>query len=79
MHLFFPQGTKNHDSAVNKMAEDIVTLRRRVVRVEAENRLLRSEATLRQDFGHSWDVHTVAKTEAAHLIGRQCHPTTVAP
>lgn len=55
-----------------------MALRRRVVTVEAENRLLRTEVSLHQDLGHNlatdWDVDTMAKTEVAHLIGRQYHP-----
>ncbi|XP_075898958.1 uncharacterized protein ccdc33 [Nelusetta ayraudi] len=66
------EGIKNYDSALNKMAEDIVALRRRVAAVEAENRLLRTEVPPHQDLGHNlvtdWDVNTMAKTEVAHLI-----------
>lgn len=54
-----------------------MALRRRVVTVEAENTLLRTEVSLHQDLGHNlvtdWDVNTMAKTEVAHLIGRQYH------
>lgn len=75
---FLQQGIKNYDSALNEMAEDIAALRRRVLTVEAENQLLRTEASLRQGLGHNLvahrDVTAVAKVEVAHLIGRQYLP-----
>lgn len=51
-----------------------MALKRRVLTVEAENRLLRTEASLHQGQDHNLvahqDVSTVAKVKVAHLIGR---------
>lgn len=56
------------------MAKDMVALRRRVLTVEAENQLLRTEVRLHQDLDHSLvehqDVTTGPKVKVTHLIGR---------
>ncbi|XP_068596031.1 coiled-coil domain-containing protein 33 [Brachionichthys hirsutus] len=62
----------NYRSAMSKMAEDIIVLRTQILKLEAENRQLRTDLSLHQDLGRDLlddaDVDVMAKAEMADRI-----------
>lgn len=60
---------------MDKMAEDIIGLRTRLVTLEAENTRLRSDLLLHQDLGQQLlddtDIDVMTKAEIADRIGRE--------
>lgn len=63
---------ENYRSAMQRMADDIIALRKRVASLEAENSQLRSDLSLHQDLGRTLlddtDIDVMTKTEIADRI-----------
>ncbi|XP_030281063.1 coiled-coil domain-containing protein 33 isoform X4 [Sparus aurata] len=63
---------ENYRSALSRMAEDIIALRRQVMTLEAENSQLRINLSLHQDLGrdllHDTDIDVMTKAEIADRI-----------
>ncbi|XP_029290226.1 coiled-coil domain-containing protein 33 isoform X2 [Cottoperca gobio] len=63
---------ENYRSAMSKMAEDIIVLRRRVITLEAENSQLRTDLSLQLDIGRhlldDTDIDVMTKAEIADRI-----------
>lgn len=74
LSTFLHQDVKNYHAALNKMAEDIIALRKQVMTLEAENRQLCTDLSLHQDRGQNLvgdrDINDMTKTEVAGLIGK---------
>ncbi|XP_067829643.1 coiled-coil domain-containing protein 33 [Heptranchias perlo] len=66
------QELDNYRAAMQKMAEDIINLRKDIARLEAENSKLRSELSLHQDLGRALlddtDIDVMTKAEIADRI-----------
>ncbi|KAJ1181352.1 hypothetical protein NDU88_006560 [Pleurodeles waltl] len=63
---------ENYRSAMQRMADDIIALRKRVASLEAENSQLRSDLSLHQDLGRTLlddtDIDVMTKAEVADRI-----------
>ncbi|KAJ3596363.1 hypothetical protein NHX12_002771 [Muraenolepis orangiensis] len=67
-----PKDVESYRSAMDKMAEDIIALKTRVVTLEAENSRLRSDLSLHRDLGQQLlddtDIDVMTKAEIADRI-----------
>lgn len=74
LSTFLHQDVENYYAALNKMAEDIIALRKQVMTLEAENRQLRTDLSLHQDRGENLVgdrvINETTKAEVAGLIGK---------
>lgn len=74
LFTFLHQDVKNYHAALNKMAEDIIALRKQVVTLVAENRQLRTDLSLHQDPGQNLVggrvINDMTKIEVSGLVGK---------
>lgn len=74
------QELDNYCTAMKKMADDILSLRRRVASLEAENSTLRRNLSMHEEVGRTLlndvDVDVMTKAEIVDRIGkvRTSHP-----
>lgn len=80
LNFFFPHQKElaNYRLAMQRMADDIIALRRQMSGLEAENSALRSERSLNQDAGRSLlsdaDIDVMTKAELADRLGEKIDP-----
>lgn len=73
--IFHHQEIENYRSAMSRMAEDIIALRKQVLSLEADNSRLRSDLSLQQQLGRDLladeDIDVMTKAEIADRIGKK--------